>query len=427
MAADTILCAASPGETRLALVEDGHVVELAAIRPGQAAGGIWLGRVSAVGRAGAFVDIGLARPGHLQEAAAEGEAVLVQALADPHGAKGARLTRAVSLSGRLLALSPLKPGVSASRRIEAAERERLLAIGRGLARAGEGFVIRSAAAGAAAEAIAAELERLRADWHAVQAAAAATRAPALLRAPDPLARMLADNPAVTRVLVDDSAAFAALRGRHGALIVREPDPFALFDADETLEQALAPLVPLPGGGSLIIEEAAAATLVDVNAGGADPDAANEAAVRELARQLRLRNLSGRILFDAIPTRRRRDGLLSALRRAVAADPVPTHVVGTTPLGLVETTRERRRASLAEVMLERRSEPSAETVALAALRALLRETARPGAPVVRAAPEVAAALAGLAEARAETERRLGRPFRVEADSGRGRHDVAIAWT
>jgi len=120
-------------------------------------------------------------------------------------------------------------------------------------------------------------------------------------------------------------------------------------------------------------------------------------------------------------------LVEQLREAVAADPVPTEVVGTTPLGLIELTRERRRASLAEVMLETQTARSPETVALDALRTVLAGAARHGgAPRLLVGPEVASALRRLTLALSETERRLARSLAVTTEAGRGREDVDVVW-
>lgn len=425
-APDTLHCFVSPGETRLALTAAGTAVELAVIRAAQSAGGVWLGRVIKAGGHGAFVDIGADRAGWLaRTTASEGAAVLVQAIADAHADKGAVLTADVSLTGRLLALSPMRPGVAVSRRLDAAERQRLLEVVQPLAAAGEGIVVRTGAGGAAIAALTAELEGLRARWRAVEAAARDAKPPALLLPPDPLARLLADTPTIDRLVVDDAEAFAALRRAYpGVTVTRGAD----FDVDEALEQALSPSVPLPSGGKLTIELTAAAVMVDVDAGGGAIDAANTEAVAVLAWHLRLRNLSGHILVDLIPTKAKdkRARLVEALRRAVADDPTPTHVVGTTPLGMLELTRERRRPSLAEVVMARRLEPSTETLALAALRAVLREAAGPGWPHLAVAPEVAAALAHLPQAVAETERRLARPLRIAAvlELARERFDIRM---
>jgi Ribonuclease G/E len=100
----------------------------------------------------------------------------------------------------------------------------------------------------------------------------------------------------------------------------------------------------------------------------------------------------------------------------------------TRFGLLELTRRRERPSLAELMLEPPAalgRRTALTVALAALRAVLRDAGAPGAPILRAAPEVVAALRGpAADALAETEKALGRPLLLEAEPGRAREAVEL---
>lgn len=435
MADDLLLVAGGPGETRAAVIEGGQVVELAVFRPGQAVGGLWLGRVVSLNKAlgAAFVDIGLARPGVLAAAdLQEGQAVVVQALADPHHDKGARLTAAVSLTGRLLALSPTRPGIAVSRKLsDAEERARLQAIARTHIQPGEGLVLRTAAAGREAADIASELHSLRGLWQEAAEAARTAKAPAPLLPPDTVGRLLADNPHLERVVVDDPALHAELRRRHGALVERHVSgsAFDLYDAEEVLAAALDPVVPLPSGGSIVIEQTTAAVLVDVNSGPGDPGRSNAEAVEALAWQMRLRNLSGHILFDAIPGRGRGSlrRLVDRLREAVAFDPIPTEVVGTTPLGLIELTRERRRASLAEVMLASSLGPSPETVALAALRRVLAGAARHGGrPRLLLAPDTAAALRHLPHALADTEHRLAQPLAVTIEAGREREAVDVVW-
>ncbi len=422
---DTLWVSASPGETRLALTGPDGIVELAVIRRGHAVGGVWLGRVVGVAAAGfAFVDIAQPRPGVLRGGRRrEGEAVLVQARADPRGDKGARLTETLTLPGRWLVLSPGRPGLALSRRLAGPARERLAGALAPLLRDGEGVVVRAAAADADGAAIAEELRHLRGLWSRIADARDDAAPPAPLMAPDPIGRMAAEAPALRRVLVDDAAALAALKERFGPLAAR--DESFLPDLDDALAEALSPTVPLPSGGRLRIHETPAATLVDVDAGAGSAAAANAEAVPALARQMRLRNLSGHILLDAVPGRGGGGATARALARQLAADPVPSQVAGVTKLGLVELTRERRRASLAEVMLETQSIPSAESVALAALRALLRESRhRPTVAVLGVAPEVAAALAAMPEALADTARRLGRRPDITAESGRRRDDYEI---
>lgn len=423
MAADELVISAGPGERRIAVLARGRILEIHVARSGDLVGGVWLGRVVEVNRGvkAAFVDLGTGRPGFLPGLDHEvGDPVLVQATAEPREGKGCMLSGAPSLPGRLLAFAPFRPGIAVSRRLPLPERRRLEEILTALVRPGEGLVARSAAAGQPAETLAAEAEALRRRWEDLAARAKAARWPALLLPPDPLARLLTDHPGVVRILADDDLAF--VEARRFGIAERRPGVMALTGFDDVLAAALEPTAPLPGGGRLTFERTAALIAIDVDGAGRPPAEANLAAAGEVAAQIRLRGLSGHLVLDAIPERGRggQDRLLDALRRAVANDPTPTHVVGTSPLGLVEMTRERRRAALDEVLLEPAARrPTPETVALAALR----EVDRRGRAVIAAAPEVTEALARM-PARAEAEARLGRRLALVPQPGRQRQDWEV---
>lgn len=188
-----------------------------------------------------------------------------------------------------------------------------------------------------------------------------------------------------RALLDDDAPVES----HSA----DADLFAAFGVDEAIEAALRPEVKLPSGGSIIIEHTRAAVVIDVNSGGSDQARANFEAIHAVAVELRRRNIAGHILIDVIPTKARAS-LPRVLTKALAADPVPAQVVGLTALGLLEMTRQRTGLSLAETLMER-GEFSAATMAYRALRAVVRESAKSGAPqwVINVAPDVATALRG----------------------------------
>ncbi len=427
MAADSIILSWGPGETRIALLLDGHPVEFRILREGQAYGGIWRGRVVGVNRAlgAAFVDIGLARPGFLPaKALHEGQSVLVQATADPRPGKGAKLGTEISLPGRYAVYLPQGSGLFLSKRLDPERRERLERLGWSLLRPDEGAILRHAAAGVPEEKVAAELAALRALWQA--SGAASDAAPRCLIPPDPVAALLADNPGVDMIQADDAALVARLRAAHPDIALGQGDVFARHGLDEALEEALAPEVPMEGGGSIAIESTRALTAIDVDSGAAMPARANEAAVSQVARQLRLRGIGGQIMVDFVSDKRRESAsrLAAQLRQAVAADPNPTHILGATALGLVEMTRERRHAGLAEMMLDpAASRVSAETMALAALKLALRETAATGRScAIACAPEVARALDALSGPRAEAETRLGQKLALRPDPARSREAI-----
>lgn len=208
-----------------------------------------------------------------------------------------------------------------------------------------------------------------------------------------------------------------LRGQADDIVENKPgrpDPFEESGAAEALEEALSSLVRLPSGGRLMIERTAALWAIDVDTGAQKgPDArfrANQEAAVEIARQIRLRNLGGRILVDFAGLPRNRLGrVVALLKDALSGDETPVHVGGITPLGLVELARERRMAPLSELF----SGPLA--VGLEGLRkalALVRTSpgARPGLILPQAA--IALLKGPLSLALQEAENRLGHAIALE---------------
>ena len=470
MSIDQVLIGIVPGETRVALVEDGRLCELMVSRPDltNVTGNIYLGRVERVlsGIQAAFVDIGLDRSGFLAlpearppdtpgdahqritDYVSEGDSVLVQALNDPVADKGAKVTTHATIPGRHLVLTPGQPGIKMSRRIDGeAERARLSDLVAGLAEGDEGYIVRTAATGAGEDALERDVSYLRATWEEIEEKIGNIRIPACLyREFEPLRRVLRDEtgPQLQSIVIDDAQALAEARrfcarlapDLEHRLHLHEGEE-ALFEAhgiEEQIEAALAPRVPLPGGGNIVIDEATALIAIDVNTGGRGDGGPEDTALRtnleaahEIARQVRLRGIAGIVVIDFVPMRRHDNGaeVLQALRHAVAADRCPTNVIGFTRLGLVEMTRQRRRPSLLQTLLAAchgcaggGRVRSAETVAFEVLRTVLREAgAAPGIALeVRAAPAVVKALQGpAATAFEETAARLGGMLEMVADA------------
>jgi Ribonuclease G/E len=341
----------TPFGPRAALLEDGRLLEIG-FADAASAGQVYLGRVRAIDHAldAAFVDCGLGEDGWLGARDArllaanarnlpigrllrEGQGVLVQVRRAAQGGKGARLTADLALKGPCLVYHPRRPG--------------------------EGLSERPAARGASAAERAAESERLRRLWQAIEDKAAAAEASALLHGPgDAVAWLLAEqlgaDPA--RILVADPATLVRARGYLGgwrpALLERLehlPEAFAASGAEEQLAAALEPVAAIPGGGSLTIQPTAALTAIDVDGGGRRPLEADLAAAQEVARQLRVRQLGGTIVVDFIDLegKSERQRLLQALRTALADDPTPAEAFPMSPLGLVQISRRRSGPTLAE--------------------------------------------------------------------------------
>lgn len=162
------------------------------------------------------------------------------------------------------------------------------------------------------------------------------------------------------------------------------DLFAKHDIEDAIEAALSRRVRIPGGAELVFDMAEAMCVIDINSGvavgksGRASRDVNQKAMPEIARQLRLRNIAGAIVIDALKMNARddRNRVLGALRNALKDDPGACHVLGITNLGLIEMTRTRTGLSLADRMLT--PSPAAEllvdAVAYAGLRAVVRAAA-----------------------------------------------------
>ncbi len=446
---DEILCSAGPGETRIALMEAGRLVEIAIERAAlrDIVGNIYLGRVQRVvpSITAAFVDIGIGRDGFLPldgrrrnqapDAAAgaprvtEGAAVLVQVDKAAQGDKGASLTLTPTLAGHALVFVPGGTGVNISRRIgDEAARARIAATVEGVVAqinaaghpAAGGFIVRTAAMDSDEDAFAAEARSLAASWEDIQARAKLAEPPALVHAePDLFNRVLRDfGGAIHRIKADDPAFIAQAKDHyHGAgapMIEHHTAEEPLFESsgvEEEIETALGPRVTLPGGGAIVIEATEALCAIDVNSarhGGDNPDTTalevNLEAAREIARQVRLRNIAGLIVIDFIHMKdaEHLDRVHRDLAAAFGGDPALARLGGFTELGLVELARRRRGVPLAQLFMVACDfcdgeglAPAPGAVAYHVLAELAREAIHhPGAnATVVAAPEVIGVLRG----------------------------------
>jgi ribonuclease G len=399
-----LLISVDAGEKRVAVLEDGKVAEVYLERPERRsiAGNIYLGVVDNVlpGMEAAFVEIGLEKNGFLyvdeivgpelegrkgarkiQDLIQRGQTVLVQAVKDPMKTKGARLTTEISLPGRFVVFVPHGDGLGVSRRIEDEERNRLKAILKEIAPKNGGVIVRTAAEGASAEDIARDLEFLQRLWKSIEAQAKDAKAPALIyqEAELPL-RVVRDlfTGDFERLLVDHDRTYKRIVGYlkktspHMAERVtryREREPLMeAFGVDQEIRSTLNRRVDLPSGGYLIFDYAEAFTVIDVNTGryvgsrskkspGRLEDTItknNLEAVKEVVRQLRLRDIGGIIVIDFIDmaSPKNRAAVEKALGEELERDRTKTYVVEISPLGLVEMTRQNVTDGPREVMTKK---------------------------------------------------------------------------
>ena len=378
----------------------------------------------------------------------EGQELTVQVAKAPLGTKGARVTNYVTIPGRFVVYMPTIDRVGISRKITSeAERKRLKDIVGQLRRPGEGgFIARTVCAGLDAKEIEKDMDFVRSIWSDVGEAAARTPAPALLQPDlDLVLRSTRDlfTDEVKRMLVDDEAEATRVKKllerfapELASRVELWPGPVPLFERyglEAEIEKALHREIHLPSGASIVIDEAEALTAIDVNTGrfvgSKDLEATiletNLAAAKEVAVQVRLRNLGGIIIIDFIDMQlpESREKVYQLLTAELTRDRARTQVLSMSAFGLVEMTRKRVRPSLGRIL----TEPCPYCEGRGRLRSkrtlchdILREVERQarlhphGALLVSAMPEVAAALGEDEQRRLlELEKRLRRPVVVEA--------------
>lgn len=399
----TLLMESVMGQVRLAVIEDGALCELYVERPGaeNLSGNIYLGRVANVlpGMNAAFVDIGAEKNGFLSandvradidgdHALAEalkkksvdallrpGRDIIVQVVKSQSGTKGPRLSNFIALPGRSMVLMPDVRYIGVSRKIvEPAERARLHEIGKALTESGgAGLILRTASQGMTEAPLRDEYEALLALWREIRDRAAHAIAPKRLYADTSLAMkavrdMLSED--TETLWTDDAAQYDALIRLSRQLAPRwterirpHEDDVPLFDlyrVDEQLEKSLQKYVWLRSGGSLVIEQTEALTVIDVNTGkytgrkdlGETVFRINCEAAREIMRQLRLRDLGGIIVVDFIDMAEtaHREALLELLRAEAMRDRNRVTVAGMTSLGLVEMTRKKVRQPITRQLM-----------------------------------------------------------------------------
>jgi ribonuclease G len=308
-----------------------------------APGAIHRARVGQAAAGGVFVDLadGAVALLDADKKPPPGSNLVVQVIEAPSGDKRARVSRRVTLEGAYAVLLPGGKGASVSKRVPAAKREALQARAHALLETGEGLILRATALDVDDATLAAELAALRARKPDAEG-------PLALLWSEPaipvLCRALGAHPRADLACADAELARAAR-------IAHDKTAFDRHDAATLLARLAEPRVDLRSGAWLSIEPTAALVAIDVNSGSAKIDALgiDLDAAREIARQLRLRDLAGLIAVDVLrvvkPGERAR--LLDAFKHATRDDRRRVDVLGFTAGGLVEMTRARSRGGAVE--------------------------------------------------------------------------------
>jgi ribonuclease G len=304
----------------------------------------------------------------------KGQTKLVQVIKEAISTKGPRVTAQISLAGRFLVYMPFASKVGVSRKIENRElRGRLREmVSRCVPKGSGGWIIRTVADDLTDETCKREIDHLHGLWKKIKRRAASMRPPAAVHKETSLTRgivrdLLSDK--VDSLLVDSKMLFNEVE-----LYLKQVDPellsrvkryegaaplFDEYDIEDEIRTLFQARVDLPTGGYIVIQPTEALTSIDVNTGRytgrKDPESTilktNVEAAREVARQLRLRDIGGIIVVDFIDmeSKSNRDRVLQELRTHLGRDRARTRAFGVSELGLIEMTRQRVRPSLWQSM------------------------------------------------------------------------------
>ncbi len=397
----------APYETRVALIENGSLAEFHLERPRERGhvGNIYKGRVVRVlpGMRAAFIEIGLSRTaflyggdisprlleseelfgevlsqihlGSIEDVLKRGQEILVQVIKEPVGNKGARLSTNITLPGRYLVFLPTMAHIGLSRKITSEnERERLRGIVQKFRPPETGWIVRTVALEASEEEIKSEMDFLLSLWQDIRQRAERASAPALiyeeldisLRAVrDLMARevssLIVDNRDVYQKILSFMDHFAPHLKGCVKLHEGPPDLFETYGIEIETSRLLARKVWLKSGGFIVLEPTEAFTAIDVNTGRyvgkADLEETvlrtNLEAAKEIAYQLRLRNIGGLIIIDFIDMERpeSKEAVYKALKEYLKRDRAKTNIRPMSEFCVVEMTRERRRDSLYNLLTE----------------------------------------------------------------------------
>ncbi|MDA8091106.1 MAG: Rne/Rng family ribonuclease [Nitrospiraceae bacterium] len=416
MALNSILVNVTGHETRLALLESGQVVEVYVERRKNAslAGNIYKGKVLRIlpGMRSAFVDIGLEKAAFLyvtdirtdivedyalmfeddtfsgldflqskrhefqiEELLHEGQDILVQVSKNPMGSKGARVTSYVTLPGRYVVLMPDLEHIGLSRRIEdEQERTRLREIVEGIRPKNFGLIVRTASEGASREDLQKDLDFLMSLWESVLKKNDKAGSPALIHGDlDLVLRSVRDlmGSGVDEMVIDSERKYLEVKNFVQNYFPKLLDKIGLYDGNEPLfesygieadiARALGRRIWLKSGGYIVIDQTEAMSVIDVNTGKyvGKQDLedtilrTNLEALKEIAYQIRLRNLGGIIIIDFIDMELmdNRQKVFCALQDAMKKDRTKSTISQITELGLIQMTRKRVRESLVRTLLE----------------------------------------------------------------------------
>ncbi len=408
-----ILISVALKQTRIAILEEGKLVEFMVDHQSERrmVGDIYKGVVRRVlpGMQAAFVDIGLPKHGFLhvsdvnydlfetdydsedqgsgggrrkprklqaiQDQLQEGQEIMVQVIKEPISTKGPRVSTDVSLPGRLMVYNPFDNRIGISRKIDDnRQRARIKEIIKKVITRNEGVIVRTAAEDTPEDEFTGEYNSLKNLWRRVKRQSSQVEAPGLVyQEMQLISSLLRDvfNERVDSLIVDSKAEHDRIKDYLKIIAPKLTDRLQLYkgkeplftshNLDDDIRKVFSSKVWLKRGGYIVIEQTEALVSIDVNTGRYTGDKNQEQtilrtnleAAREIARQIRLRDLGGIIVGDFIDmeSRENQQKLLDEFRSLLKFDRSKTKAFDVSPLGLVEMSRQRVRSSLFQSMTE----------------------------------------------------------------------------
>ncbi len=311
----------------------------------------------------------------IEELLQEGQEIIVQVAKEPIGTKGARVTSYVTLPGRYVVYMPTVDHVGISRRIESeTERKRLKDIVSSLKKNGSGYIVRTVSEGQDESELRRDMDFLELLWQRILKKNEKLSAPSVLHYDlDLVFRTIRDlfTPDVERLVMDSASEYQRVREFAESYLPQLIDKVELYDKEEPIfdaydveieiSRALGRKVWLKSGGYIVIDQSEALTAIDVNTGRYVGKRnledtilkTNLEAVREIAYQLRLRNIGGIIILDLIDMEKEenRRKVYTSLQEYLSHDKAKTNIYHLSDLGLIEMTRKRTRESLGRSLCE----------------------------------------------------------------------------
>jgi ribonuclease G len=305
----------------------------------------------------------------------KGDEILVQITKEPVNNKGVRVTSSISLPGRFCVLLPFDNKIGISKKIvDFRERKRLKSLARGILPPACGLIIRTVAKNQSEESLKDDLSYLRKTWEQIESAVKTEKPPALVyQDVTTTSSVIRDllTPDVTKVFVDSKKLHKQIANYINLIQPSLNDKveyfrsssmiFDAFKIEEQIKTLMGRKVPLPSGGYLIIEHTEAMVVIDINSGRYAANKEQELnslktdleAAREIARQLRLRDIGGIIVCDFIDLEddKNRKKIYDELRKEFKKDRARVSVLPMSDFGLVQITRQRIRQNIMQAMNE----------------------------------------------------------------------------